>query len=154
MNNTSTTNGTTYQTQEMIIDTGTSTNHTINITNLSTRTIYINYFYFFDQDDMSCNPVFVMEPELLNWGSVGQVSATQNQGSLTRSNIWYMCLKRLVYRFRVYYGLHVYFIDNTFPNILGTCARNQIYPNKQWHERIADRIYDFIITGELAYELL
>jgi hypothetical protein len=157
MNSTQTGLATIWQPQDLIIDTGVSTNHTIKITNLGTGTniTYVVYFFYFDQNDPTINPVFVLEQEVANYTATAYIAGTShNQGSLTRAMMWYTCIKCLVYRFRVYYGLPIYFIDNTFANILALGCVDQIHPNKQWHEQIANRVYDFLTRGELAYELL
>jgi hypothetical protein len=156
MNSTASTNGTNFQPQDFVIDTGVSTNHTITITNLGnvTNKLYVFYFYFFDQNDPTVNPVFIMEQPMANYSGVDYVNATSNQGSLTRAMMWWNTVKRLVYRFRVYYGLPIYYIDNTYNNMLATGSGDQIHPNKQWHQQIANYAYDFLTRGELAYDLL
>lgn len=156
MNSTFSTNGTNYQPQDFVIDTGESTNHTMTITNLgdTTNKLYVFYFYFFDQNDPSVNPVFVMEQPMANYSGVDYVNATSNQGSLTRAMMWWNAVKRLVYRFRVYYGLPIYYIDNTYNNMLATGSGDQIHPSKQWHAQMAQYAYDFLTRGELAYDLL
>lgn len=156
MNSTRTTNNTKYQIQDIIIDTGVSTNHTILIKNLNNtpKILYVNYFYFFNQNDSNCNPVFVMEQEVANYTATAYVNATSNNGSITRAMTWFLAMRRLVYRLRVYYGLPIYYIDNTFANILSLGCADTIHPNALWHQQMADRAYNFLTNGELAYPLL
>jgi hypothetical protein len=53
----------------------------------------------------------------------------------------------LVYKFLVYYGLPIYYIDNTFPNLIALLGNDDLHPTVFWHEQMAQRAYDFLQRG-------
>lgn len=148
--------GTTYQPQDMIYDTQANTTHTIVITVNNGFGCFVNHFYWFNVGQANCNPVFVMEQAYANYAAINITSggSSQSQGSIVRMSAWRTCLKRLVQRFRLVYQLPVYYVDNTFPNILGMGQNDTIHPNINWHQVMASNLFQFTQTGELAYPLI